>query len=92
MARTASVRSRSSSSRRASVRGAIVRDAGRPVGGAEPFRPKMSAADARSAVANRVGARVLLADFRPTITPLTTQERELVGTHEQYDKIDAQTI
>src|SRR2546423_11261440 len=46
------------------------------VRGAVPYRPKMSKADARTAVVDRLGQRVKLADYRSTVTPLTLAERE----------------
>src|SRR5215213_2024153 len=48
------------------------------VSGAVPYQPKMSKADARSAIENQLGQRVKLADYRSTVTPLTPNERELV--------------
>jgi hypothetical protein len=50
------------------------------VTGAVPFQPKMSRADTKSAVNTQIGQRVKLADYRATVRPLTTVEREeLIG-------------
>jgi Peptidase family S41 len=48
------------------------------VSGAIPYRPKMSASDARSKVEKLIGKRVELAKYRSTVTPLTPQERVLL--------------
>ena len=48
------------------------------VSGAAPYQPKMSTADMRSAVKTQIGQRIKLADYRSTIVPLTSAERELV--------------
>ena len=48
------------------------------VTGAVPYQPKMSKADTRAAVEDRLGKRVKLADYRSTVTPLTQEERELL--------------
>jgi hypothetical protein len=48
------------------------------VSGARPYQPKMSSAAARSAVETSVGRRITLADYRPTVTPLTPAQRELL--------------
>jgi hypothetical protein len=38
----------------------------------------MTRSEARTAIAGRLGTRVRLAKFRPTVTPLTPEERELL--------------
>jgi hypothetical protein len=49
------------------------------VSGAEPYRPRLTKAQARAAVETKAaGARIRLADFRPSITPLTRDEKELL--------------
>jgi hypothetical protein len=48
------------------------------VSGAEPYQPKMSAAEMRSAVEAHLGQRVKLANYRSTVTPLTANERDLM--------------
>jgi len=48
------------------------------VRGAVPYQPKMSTAHARSAVNTFIGERITLAKYRPTIQPLSTEERELL--------------
>ena len=48
------------------------------VSGAAPYQPKMSTADMRSAVKTQIGQRIKLTDYRSTIVPLTSAERELV--------------
>jgi peptidase S41-like protein len=48
------------------------------VRGAVPYRPKMSKADALSAVVTQLAGRVKLADYRATVAPLTAQEREVL--------------
>ena len=50
------------------------------VSGAVPYQPKMSKADTQAAVDKLLGQRIKLADYRSTITPLTSDEREgLIG-------------
>lgn len=48
------------------------------VTGAVPYRPKMSKSDTRIAIEDQLGQRVKLADYRSTVTPLTSAERELL--------------
>jgi hypothetical protein len=48
------------------------------VSGAEPHQPKMTAAAERTAVNTLLGTRIKIADFRSTVTPLTTEQRELM--------------
>jgi hypothetical protein len=48
------------------------------VSGAVPYQPKMSKATTRSAVDKQLGTRGKLADYRSTITPLTSDERDLL--------------
>jgi len=48
------------------------------VTGAVPYRPKMSKNDARIAIEGQLGERVKRADYRSTVTPLTSAERELL--------------
>src|SRR6266567_8518357 len=48
------------------------------VTGAAPYQPKMSAAVARSVVKTEIGQRVKLADYRPTVTPLSPKDRDQV--------------
>jgi hypothetical protein len=48
------------------------------VRGAAPYQPKMSTAHARSTVNTFIGERITLAKYRPTIQPLSTEERELL--------------
>jgi hypothetical protein len=49
------------------------------VRGAVPYQPRMSKADARAAVEDRLGERIKLAKYRSTVTPpLTQDERELL--------------
>jgi hypothetical protein len=48
------------------------------VSGAEPYRPRLTKAQARAAVEIKAGSRIRLADFRPSITPLTREEKELL--------------
>ena len=49
-----------------------------PVTGAVPYQPRMSAAAARTAVKDKLGQRVKLAEYRSTVVPLTRDERELL--------------
>src|SRR3982751_4319726 len=46
------------------------------VSGAVPFQPLMTPAQTRESIARNLGARVRLADYRPTVTQLTMEERE----------------
>ncbi|HKP03434.1 MAG TPA: S41 family peptidase [Chthoniobacterales bacterium] len=48
------------------------------VRGAVPYRPKMSKADTISAVDTHLAGRTKLADYRSTVIPLTSKERELL--------------
>jgi len=48
------------------------------VEGAKPYQPKMSKAVALGAVETDLGERVRLRDFRPTVTPLSLEERNLI--------------
>jgi hypothetical protein len=59
-------------------RGKSATSATAAVSGAEPYRPKMSAAEMRSAVEAHLGQRVKLANYRSTVTPLTPNERDLL--------------
>ena len=59
------------------------------VTGAAPYQPKMSTTETRSAVETQLGKRVRLADFRPTVIPLTSDERDLLigQALEMLDKV-----
>src|SRR5882724_167192 len=46
--------------------------------GKRPFQPKTSTVAERSAVETSIGQRIKLADYRATVTPLTSLERELL--------------
>jgi C-terminal processing protease CtpA/Prc len=65
--------------------------AGAAVSGAEPYRPKMSAAQKRSAVEAQLGERVKLADYRKTVTALKPAQRDqLIGqATEMLDQVYA---
>jgi hypothetical protein len=52
--------------------------AGAAVSGAEPYQPKMSAAQMRSAVKTQIGQRIKLSDYRAAVTPLTPEQRNLL--------------
>jgi hypothetical protein len=49
-----------------------------PVSGAVPWQPRMTRAQERQSVEESLGMRVPLADYRPTVTALTDDERELL--------------
>jgi hypothetical protein len=51
---------------------------GAAVSGAEPYQPKMSAAQMLSAVNTQIGQRTKLSDYRATVTPLTPEQRDLL--------------
>src|SRR3712207_9417782 len=44
----------------------------------EPYRPRMSKAEALEAVETNVGQRIRLSEYRSTVTPLSEAEREQV--------------
>jgi len=48
------------------------------VSGAVPYRPRLTKEQARSAVESNAGSRIRLANYRPSITPLTKKEKELL--------------
>jgi hypothetical protein len=48
------------------------------VTGAEPYRPRMTKAEALQAVETNVGQRIRLSEYRSTITVLSEEEREQV--------------
>ena len=48
------------------------------VTGAVPYRPKMSAAAARSAVNEEIGRRIKLAEYRSAVAPLPAKDRDLI--------------
>src|SRR4051812_12601387 len=45
---------------------------------AKPYQPKMSKANARSAVKTSIGERIKLAEYRGMVAPLVPEERELL--------------
>jgi hypothetical protein len=49
-----------------------------PVSGAVPWQPRMTREQERQTVEESLGMRVPLADYRPTVTALTNDERELL--------------
>jgi C-terminal processing protease CtpA/Prc len=50
--------------------------AGAAVSGAEPYQPKMTASQMRSAVSAQIGQRIKLADYRDAVKPLTFEQRD----------------
>ena len=48
------------------------------VSGAEPYQPAMTEDEKRQVVEASVGERVKLSEYRPTVTDLTPEERELL--------------
>lgn len=59
-------------------RGAGDGGSGGLVSGAAPYQPEMTRAEARTRIDETLGARIRLADYRPTVAPLTPEERDVL--------------